>query len=137
MAVDFLEDQGICPLVRCLSLLQNLHTLEIGSSYYGFDTTLLEKALGRMILPQMKTLIMPESAHPLLKHCPNVEDVVWVIEARFRVTSDEFLESLTSNSNSKVERLTVPLILPDDSSRKQSSALSCHETRTVADRLQL
>ena len=122
MAVDFLEDQGICPLVRCLSFLRNLHSLEIGSSDYGPDTTLLEKALERIILPQMKTLIIPEPAHPLLKHCPNVEDVIWVITDK-PITSDDFLESLTSNSNSKVERLTVPLILPGNPSRKQSSTV--------------
>jgi len=136
MAVDFLDDQGICPLVRCLSFLQNLHSLEIGSSDYGPDTALLEKALERIVLPQMKTLIIPEPAHPLLKHCPNVEDVVWVITNK-PITSDEFLESLSSNCDSKVERLTIPLVLHGNPSRKRSSTLSYDEIITVTDRLQL
>ena len=115
--MDFLHDQGICPLVRCLSFLPNLHTLEIGSSDDGPDTALLKRALGRIILPQMKTLIIPESAHPLLRHCPNIEDVVWVIADK-PITSDEFLQSLTSNGDSKVERLAIPLVLPGSPSRK-------------------
>ena len=138
MVVDFLENQGICPLLRCFSFLQNLHSLEIGSSDYGPDTTRLRKELGRIILPQMKTLIIPESAHPLLEHCPNVEDVAWVISDK-PIASDEFLQSLTSSCDSKVERLMIPLVLPGSPSRKLFDILWYHEIRMMANhnRLQL
>jgi len=117
MTLHFLGDQAIRPFVDCLELLLNLHTLEIGSSENNPDTILLRDALGRVRLPQIKTLIIPESAHPLLKHCCNVEDVVWVITNK-PVTSTEFLRSLTSNRFSKVKRLVIPLILPGNPSRE-------------------
>jgi len=117
MTVHFLGNQVLRPFVECLELLPNLHTLEIGSSSNGPDTILLNDALGRVRLPQIQTLIIPESAHPLLKHCRNVEDVVWVISDK-PITSNEFLRSLTSNRFSKVKRLAVPLTLPGNPSRE-------------------
>jgi len=117
MTVHFLGDQAIRSFVQCLELLPNLHTLEIGSSGNGPDAALLKTALRRVRLSQIKTLIIPESAHPLLEHCPSVEDVVWVITDK-SVTSNEFLRSLTSNRFSKVKRLAVPLALPSNPSRE-------------------
>ena len=107
MTVHYLEDQVVHPFAQCLSSLPNLHTLKLGSFGGSPDATLLKVALGRIRLPQIKTLTIPEPAHPLLEHCPNVEDVVWVIADR-PIISYEFLESLTSNCNSKVGRLMIP-----------------------------
>jgi len=117
MTVHFLGNRVICPFVECLGFLPNLHTLEIGSSESGPDTTLLKTALERVKLSQIKTLIVPESAHPLLEHCPTVEDVVWVIMDK-PITSDKFLRSLTSNWVPKVKRLTIPLVMPGNPSRE-------------------
>jgi len=115
--LHFLDDDAIRPFVRCLSFLPNLHTLQIGSMERGLDDDLLKKALGWMRLPQIKTLIIPEAAHLLLEHCRNVEDVVWVIED-VRSYPDGFFRSLMPTSNSKVKRLTIPLVLPSNPSRK-------------------
>ena len=120
MTVHYLADQVVHPFAQCLSSLPNLHTLKLGSFGGGPDTALLKAALGRIRFPRIKTLIIPEPAHPLLEHCPNVEDVVWVIADR-PINSDEFLQSLTSNCDSKVERLAVPLVLPCNPSRERSS----------------
>ena len=117
MTVHFLDDGDIRPFVRCLLFLPNLHTLAIGSVDYDPNTASIRKALGRIRLPQIKILIIPESAHPLLKHCRNVEDVVWVIADR-RGASDGLLRSLMSNRSSKIKRLTIPLVLPGNPSRK-------------------
>ena len=117
MTVHNLGDQVVHPFARCLSSLPNLHTIKLGSFGDGPDTTLLETALGRIRLPRIKTLIIPEPAHPLLKHCPNVEDVVWVLADK-PINSYGFLLSLRSNCGSKVERLTIPLILPCTPSRE-------------------
>ena len=117
MTLHFLGDQVIPLFVQCLELLPNIHTLEIGSSGNCPDAILLKMALGRVRLSQIKTLIVPESAHPLLEHCPNVEDVVWVVTDK-PVTSDDFLRSLASNRFSRVKRLAVPLTLPGNPSRE-------------------
>jgi len=117
MTVHFLMNLVLRSFVECLELLPNLHTLEIGSSPNGHDPTLLNDALGQVRLPQIQTLIIPESAHPLLKHCHNVENVVWMI-ADEPVTSNDFLRSLTSNRFSKVKRLAIPLALPGNPSRE-------------------
>jgi len=117
MTLHFLDEDAIRPFVRCLSFLPNLHTLQIGTARYDPPSTLLKKALGRIKLPQIKTLIIPEFAHPLLEHSHNVEDVVWVIED-VQSGPVEFFQSLMSISDSKLKRLTIPLILSGNPSRK-------------------
>ena len=101
--------------VEYLMFLPNLHTLEIRGDHVV--TTSLEKALKGVLLPQIKTLILPPNAHPILPHCPNVEDVVYAVRDR-TWSSDEFLESLASNLNSKIKRLAIPLILWPNPSRE-------------------
>ena len=76
----------------------------------------------RFKLPQIKTLIIPESAYPLLKHRPNVEDVVWAIIDK-PITSDKFLRALPPSFRSKVKRLTIPLVLPCNQCRKSPGTL--------------
>ena len=102
--------------VKCLEALPNLHTVEIGWAD-GAITASLKTALKRVKLPQIKSLILPPAAHPLLRHCRDVEDVVCVVKDK-TTTSDEFLGSLTSNRNSKVKRLAIPLVLWSNPSRK-------------------
>ena len=101
-------DSAVPPFARCLESLPNLHTLEIGQADSSI-TTPLENALEHIELPQIKTLILPPTVHPLLRHCNNVEDVVCVIRDT-TISSDGFLESLASNRDSKVKRLAIPLI---------------------------
>ena len=93
--------------------LPNLHTLEIQGDHR--TTGLLEKALKRVKLPQIKTLILSPNAHPILRHCHNVEDVVYAARPWPR---NGFLKSLGSNRGSKVKRLAIPLILWPNPSRE-------------------
>ena len=103
--------------VKCLKSLPNLHTLEIGMFCGDTVTTKLKKALGRVKLRQIKTLIIPPAAHPLLQHCRDVEDVICVIMGETQ-SSDGLLRSLTSNRDSKVKRLAIPLALWPNPSRE-------------------
>jgi len=114
--------ENVYTFVSCLVSLPNLHTLEIGFGERNPSTYTLRRALGWIRLPQIKTLIIPESAHPLLKHCRNVEEVVWVI-ADTPITSSAFLRSLASNWGSKVKRLTIPLVMQDKPSSKRPTTL--------------
>jgi len=89
-------------------------------------TLLLRKALKRAELPQIKTLTLPPAAHPLLKHCPNVEDLDWVIAdswltADSVATCDELLGSLMSIRDPKIKRLAIPLVLEGNTSCERSS----------------
>ena len=94
--------------VKCLKFLPNLHTLEIrGGNVMG---TSLKEALERVKLPQIKTLILPPTAHHILRHCHNVKDVFYVAR-NITWPSDAFLASLGSSRNSKIKRLTIPLIV--------------------------
>ena len=120
------------PFVRCVESLPNLHTLEIGMANI-FMTAPLKDALEGVKLPQIKTLILPPAAHPLLQHCHNAEDVICVIEY-YTGSSDEFFESLASNQDSKVKRLAIPLLWGKQS-RKQSNTTHNHWERMAADRL--
>ena len=104
--------------VKCLQSLPNLHTLEIGHcDVVHYPTPLLRNVLGRVELPQIKVLILPPTAYPLLGQCRNVEDVVYVSMGRATLF-DEFCESLVSNHDSGVKRLTIPVISCDNPSRK-------------------
>ena len=101
--------------IKCLESLPNLHTLEIWGD--GATTTILEKVFKRVKLPQIKTLILPPAAHPILRHCHDIEDVVYVVRDG-TWPSDGFLESLASNRNSKIKRLAIPLVSWPNPSRK-------------------
>jgi len=119
MTVHYLSRKATHQFIKCLESLPNLHTLEVGSRQFEdrIRPHELKKAfVWRVKLPQIKTLIIPESAYPLLKRCPNVEDVVWVITDE-PTTSDKFLRALPPSFRSKVKRLTIPLVLPCNPSR--------------------
>ena len=121
--------------VKCLESLPNLHTLEIGWTHRSI-TTPLENALKGVKLPQIKALVLPPAAYPLLRHCLDVEDVVCVAKYEASMSSDEVLGTLTSNQNSKVKRLAIPLVSWGNSSRERFSTLWGHCARTVVDCLE-
>ena len=79
-------------------------------------TTALQTALEGVKLPQIKALILPPAAYPLLQHCCDVEDVACVVG--YEGLSDGFFKSLASNQQSKIKRLAIPLVLRGDSFRK-------------------
>lgn len=117
MTVPNLRYDTVPAFVECLLSFPNLHTLEIRSGGSTCPSGWQFMAgIKRTKLPQIKTLILPP-AHPLLKHCPNAEDIDWVVRDR-TMTSDEFLGSLASIGDSKIKRLAIPLILPGSPSRK-------------------
>lgn len=126
----FISDfSALSKFIKCLGSLPNLHTLEIGQED-GYTTHSLKKnalrlKLNGVKLPQIKTLILPPAVHSLLKHCPNIEDVNWVIGNGI-IFSDEFLGSLASIQDSKIKRLVIPLVLPGNASRELSSTLTDH-----------
>jgi len=117
MSLFLMWDNTALPsFVRCLESLPNLHTLEIGRADDSI-TTPLKKALKRVKLPQIETLIVPPETYPLLRCCCDVEDVVCVTRDD-TVFSDEFLGALASNRDSKVRRLAIPLVSWGDPYRK-------------------
>ena len=122
MTVDIPSNGTVIPLfVKCLEALQNLHTLEV-MSVDDDMTSPLKNALKRVNLPQIQTLILPLAAHPLLRTCPNVEDIVCVVRYNY-TSSDGFLKSLGFIRDSKVKRLAIPLVLWSEPSRKWLSVL--------------
>lgn len=94
--------------VKCLESLPNLHTLEVAQADEVVKDP-LKNALARVRLPQIKTLILSPAAHPLLRHCHDVEDLVCVYQ-HVAISSDSVLGSLASNLDSKIKRLVIPLI---------------------------
>ena len=104
------------PFITCLESLPNLHTLEIGWTD-ELITSPLNDALEGVKLPQIKNLILPPVAHPLLQHCCNVEDVACVVKHE-KSPPDGLIESLASNQDSKIKRLAIPPVLWVNTSRK-------------------
>ena len=106
----------VSPFIKCLESLPSLHTLKVGWVEYSIMTPLKDVLKG-VKLPQIKALIIPLAVHPLLQHCPDVEDVVCVIMDE-TLPCDGFLRSLTSKRGSKIKRLAVPFLsLPNPSSK--------------------
>ena len=132
MTMRSLWDLAAPTFIKCLESLPSLHTLEIGFVYYNPRAPILKNALKGVKLPQIKSLVLPQVAHILIKHCPNVESVDWVV-GDTTVVSDEFLESLASIRHSKIERLAIPLVSYNNPSRKRSTALYDHRMRATTD----
>ena len=106
------------PFAKCLESFPNLHTLLIGC-VGDWIATPTQDVLKGVELPQIKTLILPPAVHPLLQHCPNVEEVFCAFYRYDEILpSDGFLKSLASNRESKVKRLAIPLVLWPNASRK-------------------
>jgi len=104
--------------VNCLESLPHLHTLEVGlDDSMWYTPRYFGRVLENTKFPQIKALVLPPAAYPLLKHCINVEEVNWVSTSR-PIASDEFLGSLATTRDSKIRRMTIPLIFPGDPSRK-------------------
>jgi hypothetical protein len=87
--------------VRCLTVLPNLHTLEVISTGTHYSEP-LRNALDGVQLPQIKTLILPSMVHCLLRHCPNVDDLTCT---PFRPNED-FIQSLIVGQQ-KLRRFAV------------------------------
>ena len=135
MTVDLLlSESGFLPFVRCLQSLPNLHTLRIGRMYDVY-TTPLNNALEGVNLPQIKTLNLPPAAHPLLQHCRHVEGLVCAVRDQ-DASPDGLLGSLTSDQDSQVKRLAIPLVAWDNPSRKWFNTLWNHKVRMMTDCLQ-
>ena len=117
MTVDLAWSRlSFIPFAKCLRSIPNLHTLEIGR-VRDTDTTSLKNALKGVKLRQIKTLILPPAAYPLIRHCRDVEEIVCAVRYE-DVSPDGLLTSLPSNRNSKVKRLAIPLVTWDDPSSK-------------------
>jgi len=108
-------------LVKCLESLPNLHTLVIGWTD-SYTKNPLKNALKRRKFPQIKALILPPSAYPLLKCCHNAEDVDCVVGNR-PVHSKNLPEFLASIPGSKVKRLAIPLVSNCDTPSEWSTTL--------------
>ena len=112
-------ESGFSLFVKFLRSLPNLHTLEIRWSVRdGFHEEPLWNALKHVKLSQIKTLIIPLTAHRLLWHCHELEDVDFVIVKGEIVRPDVILRSLVSNQKSKIRRLAIPLPFWGSLSRK-------------------
>jgi len=127
VSVDVSPESGFPFFIKFLQSLPNLHTLEVRWwDIYDFFGKPLGNALKRVKLPQIKTLIIPLAAHPLLQHCHELEDVNFVV-VEGRIVFDAVLRSLASNQNSKIRRLTISFRSWINLSRKWSSTLRRHK----------
>jgi len=70
-----MTDKVIKDFTRCLRALPNLHTLEITSIESLSVPSQLRAGLKSTTLPQIRTAILPSTAHHILRHCPNIEDL--------------------------------------------------------------
>ncbi|KNZ82316.1 hypothetical protein J132_00131 [Termitomyces sp. J132] len=61
--------------VRCLKVLPNLHTLQILRAHSQM-TTHLKNAFGQHKIPQVRTIVLPDYAHNVLRACPEVRVVM-------------------------------------------------------------
>jgi len=133
MTVHYLLNVAKFPLfVKCLESLPNLHTLAIGRSG-SYITNPLEEALKGCELPQIKALILPPSAHPLIQHCYNVEGVDCVVSNR-PLPSKKLFGFLVSIRGSNIKRLAIPLVSCYNISGMWSATMWYHRVKITTDR---
>ena len=91
--------------VKCLTALPNLHTLEIVSLQGAQIIRSFVTALTRREpkLQQVRTLIMPPTAHRLLHYCPNVQDLTCCDWKPDR----DFVDSLAAGGPNRVTKFSV------------------------------
>ncbi|KAJ6534667.1 hypothetical protein DFH09DRAFT_1405286, partial [Mycena vulgaris] len=65
------------PFARCLSLMPNLHTLQIVHAHTAM-TTHLKDAFANTNLPTVRKIILPSWAHEVLRCCPEVKHVICI-----------------------------------------------------------
>jgi len=116
---------------ECLESLPNLHTLAVGRTDSS-TTDSLKNALKRRKFPQIKALILPPSAYPLLKCCHNAEGVDCVDGDR-PIHTEKLPELLASIRGSKVKRLAIPLVSSCDTPSKWSATLWGHGVGMMTD----
>ncbi|KAG6819257.1 hypothetical protein H0H93_013701, partial [Arthromyces matolae] len=61
--------------VQCLESLPNLHTLQVVRAHTQM-TTHLKLAFEGHVLPQVRTVVLPDHAHNVLRSCPGVREVM-------------------------------------------------------------
>ena len=133
MTLHSLWDTSKFPLlVECLESLPNLHTLAIGWSESHIMNS-LENALKRCELPQIKALILPPNAHPLLKRCYNVEGVDCVVSDR-SIPPNQLFGFLVSIRSSNIKRLAIPLVSCYNTSGMWSATMWYHRVKMTTDR---
>lgn len=62
---------------KCLSILPNVHTIQILHAHSAM-TTALKDAFRGHTFPSVKTIFLPEQAHEVLRCCPNLRKVVCI-----------------------------------------------------------
>lgn len=91
--------------VECLTALPNLHTLEIAFAPRNQVVKHFVDALKKREsqFQQIRTLVLPDAVHWLLRCCPNVEDLTCCDTA----PGIDFVESLAAGGSNHITRLTV------------------------------
>ncbi|EDR15901.1 uncharacterized protein LACBIDRAFT_301341 [Laccaria bicolor S238N-H82] len=62
-------------LTSCLQSLPNLHTIHVLHAHHTQMTTAIKGAFRNIVLPHVRTVIVPGYGHELLKCCPGVRSV--------------------------------------------------------------
>ena len=107
--VDFVDNSPRTSelFVKCLTTLQNLHTLEIvsmqGDERVQSFAIALERTRTQLQLRQVRTLVLPPTAHRLLRHCPNVEDLTCCATE----PDEDFVESLAACRSNHIAKFSV------------------------------
>lgn len=114
LVVDFMgaSEEATKLFVECLATLPNLHTLEIFSMQehelvQAFATALEER---KPPLQQVRTLVLPPTAHWLLRYCPNVEDLTCCAMR----PNNSFVESLMAGGPNHITKFSSLYLVGTD-----------------------
>ena len=109
LMVDFADNPPKTPgrFVKCLTTLPNLHTLEIvsmqGDEKIQSFAIALERTGTQLQVREVRTLVLPPTAHQLLRHCPNVEDLTCCATE----PDEDSVESLAACRSNRVAKFSV------------------------------
>jgi len=94
-----------CHLIECLTALPNLHTLEIAVMQRDQSVDHIADALEerKPQFQQIRTLVLPDNAHLLMRCCPNVEDLTCSGATPY----EPFVESLVVGELNRITKLSI------------------------------
>ncbi|KAF9482372.1 hypothetical protein BDN70DRAFT_919157 [Pholiota conissans] len=101
---DYSAKTIVPELARCMSLMPNLHTIQIYLEWkgiFGFDyAQLIPCGFHRYVYPQIRTACVSMNAFPILSRAPNVK-ALHVLKPNLRYTSGllEYIKSITPSIN--------------------------------------
>ncbi|KAF9482368.1 hypothetical protein BDN70DRAFT_436279 [Pholiota conissans] len=132
---DSSSEEFVSRLAQCMTLLPNLHTVQLDFASQGAPSTskelLLSKSFAKYIYPQVRTVIVSANGHSFVSQCPAVTTVHLLRPTTFSTVG--FLFKIIRSCPALEKLGPLPVLFRKDSADKSSLE---HYVDVISERLQ-